>query len=281
MNDSTLAIINETLTFDLISQDVYESKERLRTEWIAPPVDVLAYVERGSGEISFKETGASHSFRQGEAILSPADVERRNFFVPTNGRLVILWLHPRYQILGSFNPLRLFDFPAVYGGGAAAALKPLMTRLIHIGKRRGVASLSDLAERNALGLEILSILTRDREPKANAVETLALRGELADVVNYIDHHLGERITVADLARRRSLSASRFHRVFKRMTGMSPVAFILERRVRKAQILLSTTDLPLAEIAERTGFVNVHYFSRIFKRHVGVPPGAYRGTGLFF
>jgi transcriptional regulator GlxA family with amidase domain len=95
------------------------------------------------------------------------------------------------------------------------------------------------------------------------------------VPSYLSFHIGEPLSVADMARRANLSPSRFGVVFRRHFGLSPHQYFLRLRIEHAQELLRTTDLPQREIAEYCGFADVHHFSKAFKRITRLPPGAYR------
>jgi AraC family transcriptional regulator of arabinose operon len=94
---------------------------------------------------------------------------------------------------------------------------------------------------------------------------------LLAVVRHIEEHYASPLYSADLARLARLSESVFRRKFQYFRHVSPAQFITEVRVREATHLLATTDLDMWEIAERTGFPNPAYFSRVFKRLIGRTP----------
>lgn len=68
-----------------------------------------------------------------------------------------------------------------------------------------------------------------------------------------------------------LSVSQFHHIFKECTNKSPMEYINDIKIERAKELLSNTDLSMSEIAEFSGFCNQNYFSRIFKKNVGISP----------
>ena len=74
-----------------------------------------------------------------------------------------------------------------------------------------------------------------------------------------------------------LSVSRFHYVFKRHTGLTPVEYINSIKISHVKELLSHTDLSMSEIAESTGFYDQNYISRVFKKHTGVSPRTFSTT----
>ena len=98
---------------------------------------------------------------------------------------------------------------------------------------------------------------------------------LLPALQYIDAHFMENISINTLAELCMLSVSRFSHLFKEVTGTGTVFYIQDLRVSKAAVLLCTTDLTVNEVAERVGFCDAAYFSRVFKKSCGVPPKEYR------
>ena len=64
-------------------------------------------------------------------------------------------------------------------------------------------------------------------------------------------------------------------IFKEITGMSILTFLNTARIRKACLLLTTTDKPVTWIAQETGYESASRFSRTFKKEVGMTPREYR------
>lgn len=130
----------------------------------------------------------------------------------------------------------------------------------------------------ALGRAILARalqVTREAAPQAD--RALISPFKLRRVVEHIEAHLPDRITVAELAQIGELSIAHFARLFRQTTGEAPHAFILSRRIARVQALLSETDLDLATIAYRTGFSSHAHMATAFKRKLGVTPAAYRAA----
>lgn len=96
-----------------------------------------------------------------------------------------------------------------------------------------------------------------------------------DAIGYIQINLQTPLKVSHLADRANLNTDYFSRLFHRYTGQSPVNYILQKRIERAQYLIITTKKQQGEIAELTGFDNVYYFSKVFKKLTGLAPGAYK------
>jgi len=84
-----------------------------------------------------------------------------------------------------------------------------------------------------------------------------------------------KIRLSDMARECGLSVSHFTRAFRNSFGKSPYRWLLERRIDCAKALLMTGDLPIADIAIRSGFSDQAAFARAFGRIVGDSPGRWR------
>jgi AraC-like DNA-binding protein len=95
------------------------------------------------------------------------------------------------------------------------------------------------------------------------------------VRDHIAAHLDQKITNDALAQIAGLSTAHFCTVFKQTEGMSPHRYVLQYRVRRAQQLLASTEMSLAEIADAVGFSNPSHCIHYFREIVGVTPGEYR------
>ncbi|TVY02984.1 AraC family transcriptional regulator [Cohnella terricola] len=100
---------------------------------------------------------------------------------------------------------------------------------------------------------------------------------LAPVFSYIDEHYRDKLTVQRLADIAGLSRFHFSRLFKQMTDKSLVEFVNLIRVNKAESLLRNKTMNISEIAHATGFSDIYYFSRTFKKLKNMSPTEWRNS----
>jgi AraC-like DNA-binding protein len=127
---------------------------------------------------------------------------------------------------------------------------------------------------------ILQLLARflSTTPSSSS-STQHIPSKVLDAMSYIQLHLKQAITVSHLAKRANQHPDYFSREFLKYTGVRPLHYIHEKRVERAQYLITTTNMPYSEIALKTGFDNVPHFSKIFRKIAGMPPNGYRKQHL--
>lgn len=89
----------------------------------------------------------------------------------------------------------------------------------------------------------------------------------------------DELSVDEIAERLSISHSTFQRRFKAAFGVTPVEFRCNDKINKAKLMLSTTDIPIKEIALTLKYYDEAYFNKQFKRYCGVTPKQYREKHL--
>lgn len=113
-------------------------------------------------------------------------------------------------------------------------------------------------------------------PPPTEIENLML---FRRVLAHIEEHLTEPLTLPRLAKVAHLHPTYFSNLFSRRLGFSPIQYCLHRRIERAKELLWGRDARLDEIAQQVGFRDVYYFSKMFKKHTGMPPSEYRRQSL--
>jgi AraC family transcriptional regulator len=141
----------------------------------------------------------------------------------------------------------------------------------------------DLGAVQGRGRERLQLHTR---PRLDALDKGAIAAEqeqhrelaarmLKSIEEYIDLNLQKNLSVEELASHLRMSTSYFTRSFRSSVGLTPHAYVMRRRILRAQELIASTDLALIDIAVATGFADQSHFSRRFHQMTGVSPRTYR------
>ena len=95
------------------------------------------------------------------------------------------------------------------------------------------------------------------------------------MVNYIDFNYQEDLSLKKIADLFSISPSYLSALFKKETGSTLTEYINNKRIDISVSLLNTTDSSIQNVAAQVGFLDVNYYTRIFKKLKGISPSAYR------
>lgn len=101
------------------------------------------------------------------------------------------------------------------------------------------------------------------------------REMLAEALKHIEQNISDELKIGDLATRVYLSPHYFRKLFREVTGLTPIEYINKIRISKAAQLLSAQNLSVAEVSEIVGINDVNYFSRLFKAVTGCSPSDFR------
>lgn len=214
------------------------------------------------------------------------------WLVPTGiGPEEIVISQPMPKTLHLFLPIQQFDSLA----DQYNLSKSLVRSVQYVGglnddliKVVGISVLNELSEQTATSrmvaeMSSLTLATRliQNYVDRDLIDRIAggpARLDLARmrrVLDYIDEHLEDDITISDLARVAHLSEFHFARVFATTIGMPPQRYVSQRRLAAAKKMIGLGKLPLSEIAFRSGFSSQASFTRAFRRATNMAPGEFR------
>lgn len=249
------------------------------------------------------------SFGVGDAfiasvLLAPVDVETwrngRSYgrtMLPEGGLQLFdlrhLWravLHPPYETINLRVPLELlaevagtdirglvFDPPPIVADRVDATMLSLARALVPAFSSSSEisAQFAEQLVRTAAthlvgaygGVGLRSALDR---PKAGLAQWQQRRA-----THILIQHIDRDVPMTELADSCGLSVGHFSRAFRTSFGLPPHRWLLRERVRRAADLMSSTELPIDEIAVTCGFVDQSHLSRVFRRVMDMPPAAWR------
>ena len=132
------------------------------------------------------------------------------------------------------------------------------------------------------GILLLILSSNTDSKKETSCGTLAPiyhynKGSLDTVLNYIELHYAQTISLKTLSSLINVSPEHLCTIFKAQLGVSPIQYINNVRITKAKELMFCSDLNITEIAQNVGFNTVHYFCRFFKEKEHISPLQFRSS----
>lgn len=255
---------------------------------------MLLWCKAGHGRVTVN--GDAADFLPGDILLAPWKHEisyqaatREPFFLAGIHLIPRQSPHTPYvpdvaHIPGAFPMLeqRRFDtpWPGLEGlkRGHLADDEPLQALFDFI-VRRFQAERPDAVMARAMGGLLLPELTRFFARPTQSRQRLAIDFQRA--LQFIDDHLADALYLDEAARVANHSLSWLHRQFRDSLRTTPAQYMIDRRIRRARQLLSSTSLNVGEVGQRVGIADPYYFSKLFKRQTGLSPREFRKRASLF
>lgn len=224
------------------------------------PYTRLYVVTSGSGRL--RRGGRTWELRPGSIYLLPAN--RPFEFGPSRG-MGHLWVHFIARVAAGVELFSLVDPPFEVPAGACH------TRVAEEFSR---GRLDPFAAETRVRLLLEPFL--DAGQWSGSWSTV---NRFAPAIRYVEEHLSERITTAEMAATVGLHPTYFANEFSRAVGRSPREYLRAKRIQAAQMMLLHTDRPIKAIAAETGFRQSAYFCRVFGHLTELTPTEYRNRGV--
>lgn len=166
-------------------------------------------------------------------------------------------------------------FPVRKSGNMFPILKELCEQIYTLGK---------LNEHSNLTSQLLCasfiIIATSLSSFTNYENTLIKDKQFMNrILNYLDEHFTENISINKVANSLGCSNSYISHLFKNSMGITPIQYVIKRRIGLAQTLLISTDLSATQIATMVGYDNTNYFINSFTKIIGITPIRYRSFYL--
>lgn len=230
------------------------------------PDNLLAYCAEGAGSLLTDK--GEWALKAGDVMLLPAGISHQ-YAASTDKPWSLYWVH--YQgtladdytrFLGLTDPIAdigiqprlIADFEALFALRGAGGNERVFVQAACQLK----AALTDIAC-------LIAAHTHSR----------GTRIDLDQMQQLMHRRIDRELDLNDLAQAANLSKFHFVRKFKQLTGHAPIQHFIHLKMQHACQLLDTTHEPIKRIATRVGYDDPHYFSRLFKRVIGVSPLQYR------
>jgi len=149
-----------------------------------------------------------------------------------------------------------------------------INRLVHLSKEDNLAK--DIFANMALQELLIRLMqTQARKVIFSNYQQHSSSNRFAYVIEYIQQHLNDNLTVKQLSDLACMSEPHFYRSFKREFGVAPLEYILQEKIKVAKKLLRTTNKNITEICFQSGFNSLNYFCSLFKKMEQVTPKQYQ------
>jgi AraC family transcriptional regulator len=94
-------------------------------------------------------------------------------------------------------------------------------------------------------------------------------------IEFMNDNCGRELSLSEIASAAYLSDFHFARLFKKLSGMTPHAYLAMLRVERARRLLAETDMPIIEVGAQVGYASQSHFTKVFREATGITPRAFR------
>ena len=225
-----------------------------------------------SGHGWYEVCGHRHTLRSGQLLLLPRGVPHA-YGTGARSPWTILWAHFLGEDAGYF-------FNLLEAGSRVVPVgRPLMVRCERLfadafefmsgGFTQAGFICAAQALRHILGLIFFQNRAFHPATKAPAAESVER------VTRFMREHVDATLTVQAMAHQAGLSITHFSRLFSQQTGFAPVEYFIHLKMQRACRFLTLTQLSIKEVAARLGYGDPYYFSRVFRKVMGLPPAEYR------
>lgn len=171
----------------------------------------------------------------------------------------------------NLGPLADRAAPGIYAFASTPAMRALLNELIKLGANPGSTRFPWVSIQ--LVTEVLQKLP------GSVWEHQRLDPRVLKAMEFMNQHLGLKLTAEQIARHSGLSVRNLNHLFQQELQQPPMRVLLDYRLDEACRLLRHTDDSIEDIAEQCGLVNRHYFSRMLRQYRNTSPAAYRQESL--
>lgn len=118
----------------------------------------------------------------------------------------------------------------------------------------------------------------DLMPEANGTE-FSGTNNISEIISFLNEHIDENITIKDIEKKFGMNRNRINEIFIEETSLTCMNYFINMRLQLAKIILAETEVPIGEISARVGYPDMNYFTRLFKKRVGVTPSLFRNNAI--
>lgn len=227
--------------------------------------NIFFYCIDGEGSICVNDK--KYKLQAKQAFCIPSN-QKHCYYAEEENPWSILWVHFRGDDV-QYYPLDSYKVISFGSSHATNRMLYLFDLLFHV-----------LDEPYSLGnfaymAQVLSLILSETYMKECQDNLPGQNIHVSNIIHYMNEHLEENLTLNDLVTRFGLSKSYLNAIFHKYTKLSPIDLFVTLKMTEACKLLKSTDMYIYEVSHAVGYTDQYYFSRIFKKIVGVSPTEYK------
>ncbi|MCL6606046.1 MAG: AraC family transcriptional regulator [Paenibacillus sp.] len=208
--------------------------------------------------------------KPGQLILMPEGIKQSYSYI-SGDPFLKYWCHFSAKV-GDINLFKILELSEVCINADPNVVKGIFSEITNYAKSDAVYA--HLLAKGKL-MELFSYFIMNIDLDGIIFKNLNTIEKLTKILAYIDSNIEQNISVHELAEIAFMHPNYFMRFFKQKIGVPPIQYITRKKIDKAKELLTSTPRTVSEIAEQLGFSDLFYFSKQFKKIVGLTPTDFR------
>ena len=258
----------QNLPFQMQSIGYFEALKGYYTDRQGLESWLLMLTISGSGQLRYR--GATMTLASGDLAL--VDCRQDHYYAAADEPWYFWWLHFIGDSTGEFDRRIQADAAQTVAVDELSGWLDDFRNLLSLADPQIL--FADLKTSQVIG-KLLTQLVILRYTPRNARNAFLHQEKIARILDFIEQHSHEPISLADLTAQAYLSPFYFSRLFKAYTAKSPHEYLIHVRINRAKFLLASTSHNIAKIAEQTGFNDANHLIRQFRQACGVTPLVFR------
>ncbi|MBV5315529.1 MAG: AraC family transcriptional regulator [Prolixibacteraceae bacterium] len=275
--DRILALVKENpLINDLYITDIGyypQAKHHFRERPMGSSQFILIYCVEGKGEIRLNDT--SHPVSADHFFIIPAGISHA-YHSDEQNPWSIYWIHFSGNKSGIYSRFACQPMPIERGKTSRISERLDLFSELFRNLDRGF-SIETLEYVNLCLPHLLASFTHLSQFRM--IKESGEKDPIAQSINYMLEHLTKKLKLEEIAAETSLSASHYSRLFLNRTGHSPIDYFIQLKIQRSCRLLDNSGWMIADVAREMGFDDQFYFSRVFRKVMGMSPADYRKRGV--
>jgi len=232
--------------------------------------NILIYCVQGKGH--FKIDESYFEINCNEFVLIPATDKYMRYWADKDNPWTIYWIHYTGDGISAFNKafkINVSNQPIVVPYNVKGL--EIWQNIYQILEK----GFNNASVRNAT-FHLYHLLATFLFPENESKNDKKGKQDLvSNTIHIMRDNIGQKLSVENMAADNNVSVSHFSALFRKATGMPPIDYFISIKMQKACELLHSSDEKVIVIAAQLGYSDPYYFSRIFKKHIGLSPNLYR------